>query len=106
MPVDYSKYPPEWRTVTRPRILARAGNRCEWCGAGNGAPIPREGREPARVVLTIAHVDHNPAHNADANLAALCQRCHLAHDARQHAESARRTRDRKRLAREPLLPGL
>jgi hypothetical protein len=28
-------YGREWRTVTRPRILARAGNRCEQCGKPN-----------------------------------------------------------------------
>ncbi len=37
MPCDYSKYPPNWKTEIRPRILARAGNRCELCGAENGA---------------------------------------------------------------------
>lgn len=28
-------YGREWRTVTRPRILARAGNKCEQCGKPN-----------------------------------------------------------------------
>ena len=37
MPCDYSKYPPNWKTEIRPRILARADNRCELCGAENGA---------------------------------------------------------------------
>jgi hypothetical protein len=45
-----------------------------------------------RCVLTIAHLDHNPANNDEANLAALCQRCHLVHDTRQHHANARRTR--------------
>lgn len=36
MPCDYSLYPPNWRTEIRPAILARAGNRCEVCGAKNG----------------------------------------------------------------------
>ena len=35
MPVDYSQYPPNWKTEIRPRILARARNRCELCGAEN-----------------------------------------------------------------------
>ena len=35
-----------------------------------------------KIVLTIAHIhDHDPANCADDNLAALCQRCHNAHDA-------------------------
>jgi len=35
----------------------------------------------AIVVLTVAHLDHCPEHNEDANLAALCQRCHNRYDA-------------------------
>ena len=37
MPIDYSKYPPNWKKEIRPRILARAGNCCEFCGVENGA---------------------------------------------------------------------
>ena len=37
MPCDYSIYPPNWRSEIRPRILHRAGNKCELCGAENGA---------------------------------------------------------------------
>lgn len=48
-----------------------------------------------KIVLTIAHLDHVPENNDPANLRALCQRCHLAHDAGLHAENARATRDRK-----------
>ena len=32
MPIDYKKYPPTWLTEIRPRILARAGGRCEFPG--------------------------------------------------------------------------
>lgn len=32
MPIDYSRYPPGWLRETRPRIMARAENRCEQCG--------------------------------------------------------------------------
>ncbi len=44
-----------------------------------------------RCVITIAHLDHNPENNADGNLAALCQHCHLKHDVRFHHANARRT---------------
>jgi hypothetical protein len=33
-----------------------------------------------RVVLTVAHLDHNTNNNDRGNLKALCQRCHLMHD--------------------------
>lgn len=36
-------YGREWRLVTRPRILARAENRCEQCGVCNHAEVTRVG---------------------------------------------------------------
>ena len=47
---------------------------------------------PVRVVLTIAHLDHDPRNNADANLLACCQRCHLRIDRHEHAKNARAMR--------------
>ena len=44
------------------------------------------------IVLTIAHLDHQPENCAPENLRALCQMHHLRHDAAHHAESARETR--------------
>ena len=95
MPINYKNYPPEWKTRIRPAILARAGNRCEQCGAANHQPHPRT---DSRVVLTIAHLDHDPTHNDFANLRAWCQACHLAYDAAEHAAHARHTRRRKQQA--------
>ena len=37
--------------------------------------------EPVRVVLTVAHLDHQPENCAPDNLRAWCQRCHNAYDA-------------------------
>ena len=37
-----------------------------------------------RVFLATCHLDHDPQNNAPGNLAALCQRCHLLHDAPEH----------------------
>jgi hypothetical protein len=36
-------YGREWRLVTRPRILARAENRCEQCGVPNHVEVTRVG---------------------------------------------------------------
>jgi hypothetical protein len=44
------------------------------------------------IVLTIAHLDHQPENCDPANLRALCQLHHLRHDAAHHAASARATR--------------
>lgn len=106
MPVDYTKYPRNWLTEIRPRILKRDGHRCRHCGVANYArghrdgfgdfrpcdPCPHKVKQ-LRIVLTIAHlVDKNPMACDDANLGALCQACHFRHDREQHAESRRRNR--------------
>lgn len=49
-----------------------------------------------KVVLTVAHIDHNINNNDPANLKALCQRCHLIHDKHQHMKSRRETINRKK----------
>ena len=67
--------------------------------------------------LTVAHLgtphaDGRPGDKHDKhdcrpeNLAALCQRCHLAFDLADHVRHGRATRQRHRLQREPLLPGI
>jgi hypothetical protein len=114
MPCDYSKYPPNWFTEIRPRILARAENCCEFpgCGLANNAvaysiktihsPTVWLKEKPAivqgfgvikeakfvRVVLTIAHLDHDAKNHQvkDERLAAYCQLHHLRHDAKYKAE--------------------
>lgn len=35
MPIDYSKYPPNWKSEIVPAVLLRAGNCCEECGLKN-----------------------------------------------------------------------
>lgn len=35
MPIDYSKYPPNWKKEIVPSILERAGHSCETCGLPN-----------------------------------------------------------------------
>lgn len=86
-------YPKNWRELSKRIRFERAKNRCEWCGAENYQPHPVTG---LKVILTVAHVDHDPTHNDEENLAALCQRCHLRHDAKEHASNARRTARRTR----------
>lgn len=42
-----------------------------------------------RIILTTAHLDRDSHNNDRHNLAALCQRCHLRHDIRQHLQNRR-----------------
>ena len=39
MPIDYSKYPANWKTEIVPRILKRADYKCEFCGIENGYEV-------------------------------------------------------------------
>jgi 5-methylcytosine-specific restriction endonuclease McrA len=42
-----------------------------------------------KIVLTIAHLDHNVENNDYDNLKALCQRCHLRYDAKMKGSKRR-----------------
>jgi hypothetical protein len=99
MPIDYKKYHPKWSLI-RLLILKRADNNCEGspkypdCRAANGSINKNTG---SKIVLTIAHMDHNRDNNRFENLKALCQRCHLVHDAKQHHYSRKYGRETKRV---------
>ncbi|MCS4503871.1 hypothetical protein NYO91_07245 [Arhodomonas aquaeolei] len=108
-PENKHRYPDNWDEV-RAAILERAGDCCEWCRVANHSyrneydgvttdPMLADswslvdGLKVSRIVLTIAHVhDADPAACDDANLAALCQRCHNRHDAPMRAMHAYATR--------------
>lgn len=81
MVIDYKKYPPNWKKEIRPRILERANHKCEFCGVDNYS-IRFNGKKDIKVVLTIAHLDHDPDNwdVEDERLAALCQKCHMNYD--------------------------
>lgn len=120
MPCDYKKYHPDWKTVIRPAILERDFNCCKFCGVKNHSIIHRygkgqeewyywpegmesevwtlDGKKATKVILTIAHLDHDKTNNDYDNLAALCQKCHLGIDLKHHMANARETnRKKKRL---------
>lgn len=39
MPIDYKKYPPNWKTEIVPTVIQRAKNKCEWCHLQNGQTV-------------------------------------------------------------------
>ena len=117
MPIDYKKYPKNWKSEIRPAILERAQHKCEFCNIPNYeyvfrgklqcgrevyqkndasiydasnsdyiennyfAEITATGKQTAiKVILTIAHLNHDIKDNDYSNLRALCQRCHNRHD--------------------------
>lgn len=81
-PENKQRYPTDWKQVSQ-RIRERSGGRCERCGAVNYEPHPITG---SKVVLTVAHLDHQPENCEDENLKAMCQRCHLGHDIEHHRQ--------------------
>lgn len=102
-PENKSLYPPNWKSISL-AIRARAGNRCEGapgiyddCRAENARPHPVTG---SRVILTVAHLNHDPRDCSDENLRALCQRCHLTYDAVLHGKNAQETLRKKKAIRD------
>jgi hypothetical protein len=120
-------YPIDWKQLSAAIRFGRAKGRCEQCGRPHlqhvwshadgqwwDAALGRwrdgwgrrgEGCSPSRprltrVVLACAHLDHNPTNNRRRNLAALCQRCHLAHDRAEHRRRRRRNAFRRRALRD------
>ena len=111
------RYPTGWKAISARIRFERAKGRCECrgecghnhpeyycskkrrrerqrCSARHGQPHPVTG---SRVILTVAHLDHQPENSDDGNLTAMCQRCHLAYDADHHRLVHKKTmRERKR----------
>lgn len=81
----------EWQTI-RVTTRQRSGDCCEGspkypdCRAANGEPHPETG---SIVVLTVAHLNHDPADNDPANHKHWCQRCHNTYDQAHRAETRR-----------------
>lgn len=126
MPVDYKRYPPDWKLISI-RIRERSGGQCECmgecglhCTTGGKRRCKERNGEKAKwangkIVLTVAHlgVDHSDGRKGDPhdkmdvrdeNLKAMCQRCHLRYDAKEHAVNSKRTREAKKNKNHFLLP--
>jgi len=100
-PENKARYPADWKEISLSIRQHRAQWRCEQmdangelgrCTAMHGEPHPITG---GRVVLTVAHLDHQPENCAPDNLKAMCQRCHNRYDM---AERRRGIRERERAA--------
>lgn len=76
-----------WRWTPLPRTLRDAGVDKPMTIASCEGPL-----KIVQIVLTVAHLDHQPENCDDANLRAWCQRHHLAYDAEHHRITAAATR--------------
>ena len=111
-PENRSRYPKNWQQI-RAQVQARSGDKCEGCGVSNGVyrithgdgleevtdnvlivndAATVYGAHVARIVLTVAHRDHQPENNDPANLAHWCQRCHNRYDAPTRARNRKARR--------------
>jgi hypothetical protein len=86
MPINYKEYHPKWKLISKLIRVNRAKNKCEWCGVENYSRVMRS-NGLTTIILTVAHIDHDKTNNRFGNLAALCQKCHLGHDIKQHADN-------------------
>jgi len=108
-PENVARYPADWPAISWTIRWIRALGRCECRGECGIVPESTLGRCPmrngwtnpvtgARIVLTVAHLDHTPENVHPANLRAMCQGCHLRYDREHHAQTARATRARRLVA--------
>ena len=124
MPIDYKKYPENWLSEIRPRILQRAKNECECCGLPNRSFVYSVkvdsttlwisrlsdalrvkkldklfGNEHlvrrVKVILTIAHLDHDET-NMEVSDDRLKAMCQLCH-LRYDSEEKKKRRNNGKL---------
>lgn len=106
MPVDRTRYPPDWDAIAL-AVKVAVDWRCQDCGL--------QCRRPSEVFDThkrtmsvhhvgVPHADGSPGDMHDKmdcrpeNLLALCSACHLKRDLPGHVLHAAETRRRKRIA--------
>lgn len=66
--------------------------------SGDVAPIKGDPNQRAiKVVLTIAHIEHDLSKNEDKDLLALCQQCHLRMDVAHHKQTRQKSKGMKDL---------
>lgn len=123
MPINKSLYPKNWREISL-AVRSHANWTCQNCGKPCRQPgqswdefhahllhevefpwfeqaaeeLPAGGFKyyPTRFVLTVAHLDGNPANCDPSNLKALCAPCHLRLDVNQHVRSRSGSKYQKR----------
>jgi hypothetical protein len=105
MPMDYTRYPADWKAIALATKKAAAWI-CQDCGMQ--CRQPGEAFDTHKRTMSVHHVgaphaDGRPGDPHDKldvrpeNLLALCSRCHLIRDLPIHVQHAAETRRRRRL---------
>ena len=104
---EVARYPKDWKAISA-RIRSRSGGQCECegeCGlhriTGGLRRCLEQHGYPARwargvIVLTCAHLNHEPEDCRNENLKAMCQRCHNRYDQPHRKKNAAATRRENR----------
>lgn len=105
MPIkNRNMYPKNWKEISNEIRFSRAKGQCECegeCGLHQGRKCVEKHGELARwangkIVLTVAHLNRIEKDCRRKNLKAMCQRCHLRYDTKQHTRNSMRTRLNKK----------
>ena len=107
-PENKKYYGKEWQKISKYIREERANNKCENCEVENHSIGYRDNKgifhkytvdicnadfipdKLIKIVLTVAHLDHNPKNNNYHNLKALCQKCHNSYDMPVRAANRRK----------------
>lgn len=87
MPVDWSKYPPNWKEIAI-AIKEEEEWQCEMCG--KQCRRPGEKFDTHKRTATVAHCNHVEMDCRPENLICACAPCHLIYDAKHHAKNRRK----------------
>jgi hypothetical protein len=104
LPENIKRYPLNWRAISNDIRFGRADFRCECngeCGINHGGRCNERhsslhSETGNKVVLTVAHLDHQPENCKSGNLKAMCQRCHNRYD-REHRNETRSKKNDTRI---------
>lgn len=108
---QWAAYPEDWPLLSWNIIVNRAGGRCECGGECAGDPghldddvrcrnrhgQPRWRGQPWQrpVILSAAHLDHDPPSRDLDFILVMCESCHLRYDSTHHAATRRANRERE-----------
>jgi len=108
MPIKKEKkilYPKNWKKISNRIRFERAESRCECVGecglhTTTGRCIEKHNESAqyakGKVILTVAHLCHDESCVVEKHLKAMCQRCHLRYDRKQHKHNSAITRRKKK----------
>lgn len=108
---QWDLYPEDWPQLSWRIIVERAGARCQCAGEcgrdpkhldedvrcrnRHGQPRWRGKSWQRPVILSAAHLDHDPTSRDLEAILALCESCHLAVDRAHHAATRQANRERQ-----------